>query len=83
MEVCDHCGAPMKKAKYTFFINTPMKFKSYSLCSEECFKSILHKEGVATYPAINKSSLKCSKIAIVLSIVAIVIQIIRIIVVML
>lgn len=78
-KVCEHCGAIIERMEYDLTITTPGHFENYQTCSEECMKNILHKKGIATYPEINKSSLKRSKIAIVISIVAIVIQIIRII----
>lgn len=83
MRMCDNCGAAIGKIEYNFSITTPLKYEYYHTCSEECFKNILHKKGIATYPAIDKSSSKRSKIAIALSVVAIVIQIIRTIMVML
>lgn len=82
-KVCDHCGAIIGEIEYSYCITAPKKYENYHACSEECLKNILHKKGIATYPAIDKSSIKCSKIAIAISIAAIVIQIIRTITVML
>lgn len=82
-KICEHCGAVIERTSYDFGIATPGHYESYQTCSEECLKNILHKKGIATYPETNKSSIKRSKIAIVISIVAIVIQIIRTIVVIL
>lgn len=77
--ICDHCGAVVKETKYDFSITTPVKFKSFYACSEECFKNLLHKQGIETYPARDKRSMKLSKIALAISITAFVFQAIRII----
>ena len=78
-KICDHCGAAIGKIEYNLSIAESNKnnYEDYYVCSEECLKNILHKRGIATYPAIDMSSLKRSKIAIVISVVAIAVQIIR------
>lgn len=54
--VCDNCGSIIGKTEYQFSINTPLKFNSYHACSEECFKNILCKNGIATHPARDKKA---------------------------
>lgn len=77
--ICDHCGAVVEETKYDFSITTPMKFNSFCACSEECFKNLIHEQGIATYPALDKKSMKISKIALAISITALAVQVIRII----
>lgn len=77
--ICDHCGAVVGNTKYEFSITAPTKFNSFHACSEECFKNLLHSQGIATYPALDKKSMTISKIALAVSITAFAIQIIRII----
>ena len=74
--VCGHCGVVIKKRHYDFSITTPTKYDNFYACSEECFKNLLHKQGIATYPALHKQSMKISKIALAIAITALTIQII-------
>ena len=76
-KVCDHCGAVIGGVEYDLSIAAPMKYEHYNTCSEECLKNILHKRVIATYPTVNKLSLKLSQIAVIISVIAIIIQIIR------
>lgn len=78
-KICDHCGEVIKKTEYQFSITSPLKFDSYCACSEECFKNLLHKNGIATYPAWDKKSMKISRVSLAASIIALTTIIIRII----
>ncbi len=48
--ICDHCGNIIGKTEWNFSIEGPLSYKHFYTCSEECFKNILHKQGIATYP---------------------------------
>lgn len=48
--ICEHCGEIIGETEWILQISKPSAYKSYYACSEECFKNILHKQGIATYP---------------------------------
>lgn len=82
MRVCDCCHRELKETEFEISIRKPMKFKSSSTCSEECFSKILAQNGFPNEiqdQDKGNASLKLSKIALVTSTFALVLQIIRVI----
>ncbi len=87
-QVCDHCGKVLKGTEWGFSISKPLSYEHFYTCSEECFKNILHKQGIATYPEADsitankiqrnegRKSLYFSIVAVVISIVAFMFQIV-------
>lgn len=75
---CDHCGETIENRRYDFSIQTKTSYRVFYACSEECFKNLLRKVGIATYPINNaRKSLKVSKTAFVISVLALMVEIVR------
>lgn len=75
---CDHCGETIGNIRYDFSIQTKTSYRVFYACSEECFKNLLHKIGIATYPTNNaKKSLEVAKTAFVISILALMVEVVR------